>query len=71
VNGYNPTGTVSWTQSGPGSVNFKSFSCYLVAGKCSVTFVPNAIGRVLVTATYTGDPNNLGAHRVRLVVVKP
>jgi hypothetical protein len=71
VKGYNPTGTITWTQSGKGSVNFKSFSCYLTAGKCSVTFSPKSKGQVLVTATYTGDPNNLVAHRVRLLIVRP
>jgi len=64
VTGYLPTGTVSWSQSGAGSVSFVAASCTLSkvslsASSCSVTLAGAMPGKVLVNATYAGDPNNL------------
>ena len=70
VKGYHPTGTVTWSQSGAGSVTFLSASCTLSAGKCSVTMRPGSAGQVTVVATYTGDPSNQGSSSSRLVLVK-
>jgi hypothetical protein len=58
VTGYSPTGTVSWTQSGTGSVSFSSATCTLVKGACSVTLTGKTAGTVALQATYSGDSNN-------------
>jgi hypothetical protein len=71
VKGYHPTGTVTWSQSGTGSVTFVSTSCTLSAGKCSVNLLPISVGQVTVVATYAGDPSNQGSSSSRLVLVKP
>jgi len=69
VKGYVPTGVVSWTQSGRGTVRFTSDSCTLITGQCSVTVAPGSAGAVKVTATYSGDQNNQGSiHVVRVSV---
>jgi hypothetical protein len=60
VAGYSPTGTVTWSQSGTGSVTFASKTCTL-KGHCSVTMKGRAAGAVTITATYSGDTNNLGS----------
>ena len=76
VAGYFPIGTVSWSQSGTGSVSLNSTSCFLTRqknsdGACSVAMVGSSGGYVILTANYTGDPNNQGSFRiVRLNVIK-
>jgi Big-like domain-containing protein/beta-propeller repeat-containing protein len=48
-----PTGTVSFASSGLGT--FSGSPCTLVAGQCSVTYTPSAVGTHTITATYSGD----------------
>lgn len=70
VTGYSPTGTVSWTQSGNGSVSFSSATCTLLQGKCSVTITGSTSGQVVITATYMGDPNNQGGSRTAKLTIR-
>ncbi len=53
-----PTGTVSWTSTGPGS--FNTTACSLsgsgASASCSVKYTPTASGAQVITATYGGDP---------------
>ena len=72
VTGYSPTGTVSWTQSGAGSVSFVATTCPLSSASlsvssCSVTMAGAQPGSTLVQASYGADPNNApstGTHKV-------
>ena len=59
--GYSPTGTVSFTTSGTGSVSQSSPSCTLSSGSCSVILSASSAGSVTITATYSGDSNNVGS----------
>jgi len=61
VTGYSPTGAVSWSQSGTGSVAFPSTSCTLSQGTCSVTLTGSTAGKVTLQAMYGGDANNRGS----------
>jgi len=61
VRGYSPNGTVSWTQSGKGSVTFIAMTCALSNGKCSVELTALHPGSLVVTASYGGDTNNKGS----------
>ena len=70
VTGYSPTGTVSWSQSGAGSVSFASATCTLSQGKCSVTMTGSTGGHVTITATYSGDPNNQRSSRTAKLTIK-
>ena len=62
VMGDDPTGTVSFaTSSSTGT--FSSASCTLVdargaGSQCQVTYTDTSKGRVTITASYSGDPNN-------------
>jgi hypothetical protein len=58
VIGYNPTGTISWQETGSGGIKFSQTSCNLVAKRCSVTATPIASGQITISAAYQGDPNN-------------
>ena len=60
VSGYNPSGTVSWSQAaGPGSVTFSPASCTLSSsGQCQVTVTGTSVGSVTLEAIYSGDLNN-------------
>jgi hypothetical protein len=71
VSGYSPTGNVTWSQSGTGSVTFSSLWCTLVSGTCYVTATGITAGQLTVTGTYTGDANNLGSFgNTKLTVTK-
>jgi len=70
VTGYSPTGEVSWSQSGTGSVSLGSTPCFLLQGACSVTVTASAGGQVIINATYAGDSNNQGSSRTAPVTVK-
>lgn len=60
-----PTGTVTFSQFGPGSVDFSSSTCSLTSyGECSITIVGTAAGNVEITATYGGDSNYVGSSDV-------
>src|SRR5208337_2771555 len=68
VTGYSPTGEVSWSQSGTGSVSFASTTCTLTSvgltqGTCSVTMTGTTAGKVAIQGAYTGDSNNKGSSR--------
>jgi uncharacterized membrane protein len=51
-----PTGTVSFSSTGSGSLS--TTSCTLSGGSCSVSFTGSAVGTATVNGTYVGD----GAH---------
>jgi hypothetical protein len=75
VTGYLPTGKVSWSQSGTGSVSLSSTTCTLVSasltqGTCSVTMTGSTTGQVTMTATYAGDPNNQSSSRTAKLTIK-
>ena len=70
VAGYSPTGTVSWSQSGTGSVSIGSTSCILSQGVCSVTATGFAGGQVTINATYAGDPSNQASSHTASLTVK-
>ncbi len=63
VTGFSPTGTVSFTQSGVGSVTFTTASCTLGvvahnSARCSVTVTGATAGGVKISGAYNGDSNN-------------
>src|SRR5208337_2048716 len=71
VTGNSPTGTVSWSQSGTGSVSFNSATCTLSQGFCSVTMEGKTSGHVTTVATYMGDSNDQGSSRTaKLMITK-
>lgn len=58
VSGSNPTGTVAWsTNSTSGS--FSQSVCTLSSGSCSTSYTDTAPGTVTITASYSGDSNNV------------
>ena len=76
VTGYSPTGSMTWSQSGTGSVSFvptfRCSCCTLVKGSCSVIMTGATAGKVTLQATYSGDSNNQGSSRTtRLTITKP
>jgi hypothetical protein len=76
VIGYLPTGTMTWSQSGTGSVSLSSTTCALVSlrdhnqATCSVTMTGTTVGLVMLQGTYSGDPNNLGSYRAAKLTIK-
>ena len=70
VTGHSPTGTVTWTQSGTGSVSYSSTACTLSQRTCSVTVTASTSGHVTLTATYAGDPNNQGSSKTAKLTIK-
>jgi len=78
VTGYLPTGIVGWSQtaSSTGSVSFNSATCTLTPlvnpnrATCFVTITGLTSGHVIINATYMGDSNNEGSHRIKAVTVK-
>jgi len=76
VTGYLPTGTVSWFQSGTGSVSFNYTTCTLASMKnpnqatCSVTMTGTTAGKVTIQGTYSGAPNNQGSSRTTTLTIK-
>jgi hypothetical protein len=74
VVGYRPTGTVTWSQSGTGSVSFGSTACTLstptsTMGTCSVTAKGVIHGIVTIRAAYSGDPSNLVSSRSTRITI--
>ena len=61
--GYSPTGTVAFTQSPEGGIiTFPSpATCTLSSDSCSITVTGTEPGILAITATYSGDTNNLGS----------
>ena len=70
VKGYSPTGTVTWSQTGTGSVTFSSNTCTLTKGSCSVAMTGTGLGKVTIQATYRGDANNSSNSGTRDLTVK-
>jgi branched-chain amino acid transport system substrate-binding protein len=63
ITGYVPTGTVTWSQSGTGTVTFSATTCTLTSvnskqATCSITLTGKTAGSVSILATYGGDANN-------------
>jgi YVTN family beta-propeller protein len=58
VKGLSPSGTVSWSESGPGGISFSPASCTLSSGECQVNVTGTALGFVTLNASYAGDQNN-------------
>lgn len=61
VAGSNATGYVEWrsNETLTGNGNYSEFSsCTLSSGSCNVTFSPTTVGKILITANYTGDSSN-------------
>jgi hypothetical protein len=69
VSGYSPTGNVTWSQDGSGSISFVTESCALSKGTCSVTLNGVGPGKVTLHASYGGDSNNLVSLGSRTVTV--
>ncbi len=80
VVGYNPTGTVNFSQSGSGSVSFDgaaTAACTLspegrsqAVSTCSVTATGSVVGSVTIQASYAGDVNNAASTAHHSVSVK-
>jgi branched-chain amino acid transport system substrate-binding protein len=76
VDGYLPTGEVTWSQSGTGSVSFSSTTCTLASLKnpnyasCSVTMTGTTAGKITLQATYSGDSNNLVSTKTTTLTIK-
>jgi hypothetical protein len=78
VKGYLPTGTVTWTQAGTGSVTLPTTpSCTLTqSGKstttasCSVIVTVSSAGSVTLTASYSGDSNNQVSQQTAKLTIK-
>ena len=70
VTDYSPTGTVSWSQSGTGSVSLDSISCTLSQGACYAMATGSVGGQVIMNATYSGDSNNQVSSRTAALTVK-
>ena len=69
VAGYSPTGTMTWSQNGTGSVSFVTIICTLSKSSCSVTMTGAQPGNAVVQASYGGDSNNTpgsGTHRLEV-----
>jgi hypothetical protein len=75
VTGYSPTGVVTWSQSGDGSVSFvstfKCSCCALKKGSCSTIVTAVRRGEVSIVATYTGDINNMGSSGKTTLTISP
>src|SRR6266568_1468063 len=54
-----PTGTVSFSSTGSGSLS--ATSCTLSGGSCSVSFTGSAVGTATVNGTYAGDVAHTGS----------
>jgi hypothetical protein len=61
VTGASPTGTITWTSGGVGSLSPAS-NCTLSTGTCSVSYTPaTSVTPVTISALYSGDPYNNGS----------
>ena len=58
VSGSNPTGTVTWSTSSS-TGNFSQSVCTLSSGTCSTTYTDTSTAYATITASYSGDSNNL------------
>ncbi|MDE1858871.1 MAG: Ig-like domain repeat protein, partial [Thaumarchaeota archaeon] len=72
VSGSSPTGQVTFTASGAGSVSPATQSCGLSGGSCAVTFSGASVGDVSIGTSYAGDGGNLGSSgSASITVVNP
>ncbi len=62
VSGANPTGTITWKTSS-GSGTFSSDITTLNSGTSSTTYIDANPGKVLITAIYSGDTNNVPSNQ--------
>ncbi|MGP8057771.1 MAG: hypothetical protein ACLP9K_09260 [Nitrososphaerales archaeon] len=63
VTGYDPSSTVAWSIDASGTLY--DASCTLSAASCSITYIPTfSASSTKMTATYSGDQNNLGSSSV-------
>lgn len=70
VSGSNPTGTVAWsTDSGTG--HFSSSNTTLSSGSCSTNYTDTSPGNVTITASYSGDVNNVRSNSSATLTVSP
>ena len=67
VTGYSPTGAMTWSQYGAGSVSFSPATCAVSTGSCSVTVRGVTAGTATLLAAYGGDSNNQGSSRTTSV----
>jgi hypothetical protein len=58
VSGDNPTGTITWS-SNSSTGYFSGTVCALSYGYCSTTYTDSNLGTVMITASYSGDPDNM------------
>lgn len=78
ISGYNPTGTVTWSQSGgTGLISISLNACTLTdigtsrnLGRCSVTLKGMSPGTVIIEAVYKGDSNNVGSSKTRNLAIR-
>jgi hypothetical protein len=60
VSGVNVTGTVTWSTSSNGTGSFSQTVCTLSSsGNCSTTYADTNTAYATITASYSGDSNNL------------
>jgi hypothetical protein len=73
VSGYNPSGTVTFTASGSGTFLPSGVCTLSSGGSCSVGYVPGTTtgSPQTITASYSGDINNLPSSGVSEVMVNP
>lgn len=53
--------TITWSQSGTGSVSLSSNTCTLSTTQCTVDVTGSSTGSVTIKASYPGDSNNLAS----------
>jgi len=70
VIGHNPTGTLTWTQTGTGTVTFITSTCLLAKSHCSVTLLAGSTGNVAIQAAYNGDANNSASSGSAQLMIK-
>ena len=70
VTGYSPKGTVSWSQSGAGSVFLAKTKCTLSKGTCSVWMTAAMMGQVTLQATFKGDSNDQASSGTAELTIK-
>ena len=61
VTGSSPTGTITWTTNST-TGTFNSTQLQLTAGNSSVIYRDTQSGNITITATYSGDSNNLSSN---------
>ncbi len=70
VSGIKPTGTITWTTNSSKGI-FTSTITSLASGISTTTYTDISIGNVAITATYSGDLNNLPSTVNETLVILP